>query len=166
MAKAEMTAAVAALGLSMEVKFVPWSQSRNKGEDRPSLNWSVKILKGKRLIVETDYGAGYSHCPSAKGIGYKPTVDQMKRINQECETGRSNGKPILPLIEDVIYGLVSDADVLNYESFEEWAPNVGFDPDSRKGEKVYHACMRTALAIQTRLGQDGLKLLQEACQDY
>jgi hypothetical protein len=54
---------IAALGLTIEAKFIPWSQSRNKGEDRKSLNWKVALLRNGKQVLETYYSAGSGHCP-------------------------------------------------------------------------------------------------------
>jgi hypothetical protein len=76
------------------------------------------------------------------------------------------GKPILPDTLDVIYSLVTDADVLNHSSFEDWASEFGYDTDSRKAETIYRECLSTALALRNGIGEDGLRKLQEAAQDY
>jgi len=58
-------AAMKELGLSLSYKFVPFSQSRNKAEKQPSLNWIITLTKGSQSLT-TDYGAGCGHCPSYK----------------------------------------------------------------------------------------------------
>lgn len=174
MAQQEMTAAIAALGLTMTVQFVPWSQSRNKGEDRRSLNWKVTLLRNGREILTTDYMAGIAHCPSYKQSDR--SVMRSELVEWECEHGKravegsigiwGRGPALEPKIEDVVWSLVSEADVLEYPTFESWASEYGYDADSRKAEKIYRACLETALKLRAALGDDGLRQLREAAQDY
>lgn len=177
--KEKIEAVAAELGITMTTVFVPWSQSRNKGEKQPSLNWEVTLHRkvgpgdGGVTVLTTDYSAGYGHCPS-----YKPraTIFSDKAVRFECKHGHAAlgdndccftaGKAILPEFADVLHSLASEAEVLDRSSFEEWASELGYDTDSRKAEGVYRACLEIALKLRNALGEDGLKKLQEACQDY
>ena len=73
---------------------------------------------------------------------------------------------ILPDPLDVLYSIVSDSDVLNYSTFEDWAENLGYDPDSRRAESTYRECLKHAIALRVAIGSDGLDRLQAAFQDY
>lgn len=184
-------ACVQALGITMTTKFIPWSQSRNKGEKQPSLNWLVTIWRDssspdrkRRPILTTDYGAGNGHCPSYKAsvkrLGGTNSLMRSEAIKWECENGKAawvmeglnhisaapGRKPLLPELHDVMHSLSIDADALDFSSFEEWAKDNGFDPDSRKAEATYRACLEIALKLRNALGEDGLRQLREACQDY
>ncbi|MBR1173879.1 hypothetical protein JQ617_07930 [Bradyrhizobium sp. KB893862 SZCCT0404] len=180
MAKTEAMAAIEAMGLRVSSKFIPWSQSRNKGEAHPSLNWEVTLHKGEQAIVSTLYSAGCAHCPSYSH-GDKPERRWM--IAYECEHGfralgvRWGSRPeaygatnaknaIEPNAIDVVHSLVMDADVLDMGGFEDWASNYGYDTDSRKAERTYQACLAIALKLRFALGDAALKTLQEAFQDY
>lgn len=165
----EQTAAE--LGLTMTAEFVPWSRSRNAGEKHPSLNWRVTLHKGWRAFLTTDYMAGSGHCPSYKQG--RLTVDEDATIKQECQTGRKcrnvhglPGEAINPKLADVLCSLVRDGDAIEFDSFEDWADSLGEDTDSRKAEAVYRACLDTGLKLRNALGEDGLKRLREALQDY
>lgn len=174
------------LGLSMTSEFVPFSHSRNKAEKHPSLNWIVTLLighgkvEGGRAILTTDYMAGSGHCPSYKqqhfGTG---SYLQNEAVKWECEYGKParvlantniaallGSKPLQPDMADVLYSLVSDADVLDISSFEEWASDLGYDTDSRQAEKTYRACLDIALKLRNGLSEEGLRRLREACQGY
>jgi hypothetical protein len=176
---AQETAAAAcdALGLTINAKFVPFSQSRNKHEKRPSLNWLVTLFVDGRPILETDYGAGCGHCPSYKQG--RMTVDQAQAVKFECERGVPykvsaagayspvGSKPILPDREDVVYSLIMDSSsIFDAGGFESWASGLGYDPDSRKAEAVYRACLEIALKLRSGIGEAGMAKLQEAFQDY
>ena len=168
MAKPELTEAIESLGITLESTFVPFSQSRNKGEKNRSLNWTVTVKVWGRDVLTTDYGTGIAHAPSYRQTLGAMNVDMAEAIAYETEHGKTKrGKPIPPPDPcDVVYSLAMDADVLNYSGFEDWASNFGYDTDSRSAEKTYRACLEIALALRNAIGEDGLRQLQEACQDY
>lgn len=176
--------AIAALGLTVESVFVPFSQSRNKAEKTPSLNWVVTVKRNGRDVITTDYMAGMGHCPAynrkVPAAWNRPArMWQPLACAAECENGHELGiytswggfrhdrtKPILPAASDVIYSLISDSSVLDYGTFEEWAGDIGYDPDSRSGEKIYRACLEIALKMRSAIGESGIESLQTAFQDY
>ncbi len=187
------------LAITMTSSFVPWSQSRNKNEKTPSLNWVVRLHKGnlpkERCLacrgmvfvngveclhipppfIETDYMAGMAHCPSYK---IKDRYEQQQMVARECETGRAcrfmanmavtspSRRDIVPELASVLSCLCSDSDAIDYATFEEWAQSMGADPDSRKAEATYRACLETALKMRSGLGDEGFRRLREACQGY
>lgn len=176
--KGEIEALIATLGLTMEAKFIPFSQSRNKAEKNPSLNWLVTIKKGNHTVIETDYMQGCGHCASykasVKALGNQNSIMRDKAVRRECDTGKLSyvsgcptNKPIPPpSIADVLYSLIQDASAIDYATFEQWAQDMGFDADSRKGETIYRACLQTGLALRAAVGEKGLAELQEAFTDY
>lgn len=177
MAREEMRAAVSALGLTMRADFVPFSQSRNKAEKIPSLNWIVTIVRDGRDVLTTEYGRGSGHAPAGR-TGMRQTGEVRRMIAYECEHGRRarympRADHIIagtllpgPDICDVLYSLASDSDVIDCATFEEWADNLGYDKDSRSAEKTYRACLEIALKLRAGLGEAGLTQLRQACQDY
>ena len=72
---------------------------------------------------------------------------------------------IEPELKNVLHCLVTDADVLNYGSYEDWAGSFGYDKDSRKGEAIYKQSLDIGLKLQSGLGAVNLELLREAMQD-
>lgn len=166
------------LGLTMTAEFVPFSQSRNKGEKYPSLNWRVTLLRGKTHnsvpVLTTDYSAGCAQCPSYKQ-GDR-AIHRAERVAWECEHGKRStllggmvvgtGKVLQPDFADVLSSLVMDAGVLDSSSFEDWASEFGYDTDSRTAEKLYRACLEIALKLRNSIGEAGLASLRDACQDY
>lgn len=175
---------IAEIGLSINAVFIPWSQSRNKKEKSPSLNWNITLLHKGKSILTTDYSAGCAHCPSYKKLGmYNIKQWQYEQyIIPECQKGfpvtmpayistigmihYDKHHPIMPDKKDVIYSLVMDSDVINYDSFDEWASSFGYDTDSRTAEKIYNDCKEIAFRMVKAIGTDGLTKLQEAYQDY
>lgn len=190
-ARDTLKAAIDALGITMTAEFVPWSRSRKKDEkdhiQNPlrSLNWKVTLVRNGRAIITTDYTAGSGHCPADKfefpaGMARGSRAYAKRRmIESETEHGKnarylgggtdvviSGSKPILPDLCDVVYSLVSDASVLDSPTYEEWARECGYDEDSRKGEAIYRACLETTLKLRAGIGEDGLRALATASQDY
>jgi len=57
-------ATLAALGVTVESVFVPFSRSRNAGQETPKLNWLVTIKRDGREVLTTDYMEGQGHAPA------------------------------------------------------------------------------------------------------
>lgn len=191
----ELNAYIERLGLGYSAVFIPQSKSRNAGEKQPLLNWSVSISKGTHSSQQltTDYMQGIGHVPGYYQGGDDNGGWKTKYYKKVAETGKyqtripkfSNGqmdyysaheergytrlgeKPLpVPLLRDVLHSLVGDSDVLNYESFESWASEFGYDTDSRKAEEIYNTCMKIALKLKSIIGNEKLEKLRELFQDY
>lgn len=171
-AKTAFAAKLDALGLTIKSEFVPFSQSRNKAEKSPSLNWRVTLQRNGADVLTTDYSAGCAHCPAYNSAtGLKSSIYNMEAIAHECEHGfrvtRVGGlhsdrtSPLTPAAVDVVSSLMADADVIDYSCFEDWANEFGFDPDSRAAEKIYRACLEISLKLRAAIGNDALAELQE-----
>lgn len=170
------------LGLTVESVFVPWSQSRNQ-KAKPklsdySLNWRVALKRNGREVLTTDYSAGIAHCPSYKQGGRRITYE-ANAVIWECEHGKAafvgqntgtimprNKTPLQPKAADVLSSLVSDSAVLDAGGFEAWARDCGYDTDSRQAEAIYSACLDIALKLRSALGDDGMRELRSALEDY
>lgn len=182
--KATIAATLESMGLTVESEFVPFSKSRNAAEKSPSLNWKVTVKQNGRDVLTVDYSAGCGHCPSY-GVKVSPHWNRPARMWRdevarfECETGfkargfttqgefsADKSKPIKPDSVDVIYSLIMDSDVLNSGGFEDWAADCGYDPDSRKAESIYRACLEIALKMRGAIGEAGMETLRNAYQDY
>lgn len=175
MAKAELEQVVTDLGLTIRADFVPYSQSRNFHKDAAlsarSLNWHVTLECKGQWILTTDYSAGIGHCPAYKAsvreLGNANSLMRAEAIEAQIERGKYGlSKKILPDTLDVLYSLVQDASVLDHPSFESWASEYGYDPDSRKAESIYKDCMTIALALRNKLGEDVFRVLQHAIEEY
>lgn len=58
-----------------------------------------------------------------------------------------------PTVADVLSCIASDsAGFENSPRFEEWAPDYGYDIDSRKAEATFHAVRRQAVELRELLG--------------
>ena len=163
-------------GLTVEATFIPFSQSRNKASKLLSLNWRVTLLHNGKPILTTDYMMGIGHAPASKlsvrEVGHRNSLIRHKLLEREAETGRAaydairpSGAPILPAPLGVIADLLNECDVLDYGAFEQWAPEFGYDPDSRSAEKIYRQCLEHALTLRAALGDQRLAALREIARD-
>lgn len=157
--------------LAVEAEFVPFSRSRNAGEKMPSLNYRVTLFRnGRAILGPIDYSMGSGHCPAYQtAVGLKSSIYNSDRIANECQTGTTVNYPkraILPNPIDVIHSLLLDGSAIDSGTFEEWASEYGYNPDSRKGEAIYRACLEIGLKLRAGLGDALLAELREAFQDY
>lgn len=162
---------VSELKLDIKSKFVPFSVSRNSNEEHKSLNWKVTVSNGKKDIT-FDYSKGVGHLPypqtSFNVNSYqKRMIDEA--INSAVETGIARKLVIVdkdvkflpgnaqfpdPTLQEVLYSLSSDSDVRHYLTYEQWAEDIGFDKDSRKGEKIYDACRKQTADFMILVGSE------------
>ena len=167
------------MGVTLSAVFVPFSQSRNKNEKRPSLNWRVTLHYNGRDVIETDYTQGIAHCPAYK----KPIkfsdgrIDKWatdRAIETECEKGRRtvaiNGSGYFsvskerippPDVVDVLYSLMLDASAIDAGGFSEWCADMGLDDDSIRARAIYDACIETAVKLRAAFGEKTLSNLRD-----
>ncbi|KWH50715.1 hypothetical protein [Burkholderia cepacia] len=69
-----------------------------------------------------------------------------------------------PKLADVFGCLLSDADSTE-ETFEDWCDSLGYDSDSRKAERTYHACRATAAKVAELFSKSELDDLREVFAD-
>jgi hypothetical protein len=170
--------------ITYEAEFVPFSKSRNAKPDPKasdlSLNWKVRLYRmgafRDKPVIETDYMQGIGHIPGykLKMTGY--TIDEWEALKYTCEHGATAfvgsftvwGKRPLPKpkFADVMYSLLSDASAIDCPTYEEWAGDVGYDKDSREGERMYKQCLEIGLRLRQLVGDKALAELRELFQDY
>lgn len=69
-----------------------------------------------------------------------------------CGIGHAKaGKPTPPSAAAVLASLCSDATSADRTTFEDWCGDLGYDTDSRKAEKMYHACIKTNAELRAFL---------------
>lgn len=169
---------VDAMGLTLSATFVPFSQSRNKDEKHPSLNWRVTLkLQGKDVLT-ADYTQGSAHCPAHKSpikhsTGKRDDYLTNCAIARECETGKraravgnggyftESGRISPPELVDVLHCFLTDASVLDCRDFADWAGDMGMDTDSIKARNTYDACVADALKLRGAIGEQGLRDLRD-----
>lgn len=166
---------LSAMGVTMTATFVPFSQSRNKAEKNPSLNWRVTIkLRDRVVIADVDYMQGCAHCPayklSAAVAGAQNSVTRMRLIREECNSGRvaipgrlqkAGAALPAPSLADVMQSLLLDGNVIDAGSFEDWCNEYGYDADSIKARGMYDDCLQIALKLRGAFGDKTMRELNE-----
>ena len=171
--------------LDYSAEFIPFSQSRNKEEKQKSLNWLVTIKRGNASLT-TDYMQGCAHVKGYNqppdGVLIRDTFRRNKLVDYTCETGmiatrwfehncawgtfsKKQTQPI-PKLQDVLWSLLMDLEVLDYSGFEDWADCFGYDTDSRKAEQTYQDCLKIALQFKQLFSDSEIAELREIFQDY
>ena len=65
-----------------------------------------------------------------------------------------------PTAEEVLSCLALDAaSIENSRSFEDWASDLGYDPDSRRAEKIYNGVVKSSERLKILLGDEGYNQL-------
>ena len=164
------------LGVTYTATFQPKPQA---GEKHPQLHWLITLSKGKQTL-SVPYSQGIGHVVGYKHRAIRTLYDeeQHRQFVKTCETGKlyksaysagcdlHSGTQPAPKLEEVLYCLVSDASVLDHSSYEEWAQELGYDEDSRKGEATYRECLKQSLGLRKLIGEKAIEALREAYQDY
>lgn len=154
------------LGITIDATYLP---HKTPAGESPQLRWRVSVRRNGREFYSTEYSAGFAHSPEYKrGWGVRGGVTAA--VVAECETGIRYGdrlgRPVPPPdAADVVHCLLMDASGTD-ETFEEWAGNLGYDPDSRKAEGIFKACRETAAALRRTFTHEELESLETAFADY
>lgn len=152
----EVNRVIREAGIEAKFRFIPFCFSRNSKEGIPSLNWKVLLRKNGKRMLSVDYTKGCGHCTA-------PSSDK-KGIEEECNSGEWNEIKVKdPTIAEVMCSLALDSSIIDYEGFDEWARVYGYDSDSRKAEKIYFECLKTAQVLMVNLGLETLRYLQSLC---
>jgi len=137
------------------------------------LKWEYTLLRRNKTVCTGTYAAGIGHAPSyAPRMSFgKVSILDLEALRFEAGHGLTYApkgqryagsmKPILPDPAYVMSSLLSDASAIDYVDFEEWASTYGMNPDSRKAETIYRACLKTALALRAHLGEPRLTEMRE-----
>lgn len=105
-------------------------------------------------------------CITANRVGRNPNMPNTDMDHWRCVLYHPCGSKMVvyfsqgyghhgkaPTVEDILDCLASDAArVENARSFEEWASECGYDPDSRKALKTYETCVKQANELKSFLG--------------
>jgi hypothetical protein len=188
--RATIQAAIDGLGIAYSAEFVPQSKSRYRiqnangqrptggydGKGAPCINWRVFICRasGAGPLLAVDYSQGIAHLPGYDATAAR-SMDGNAGILRAVESGRIGRdvystlafKPIpAPAVVDVLSCLISDADVLDCGSFEDYANCYGLDTDSRAAEKQYEEARRQSKTLRDIIGPDALDRLRDLYRNF
>ncbi len=116
----------------------------------------AKFIAAYHVRMTVEYADSNPHMANSETMNHFKCT--LKRGRRQLSLIFSQGFGIHgePTAADVLDCLASDANGLdNAGSFEEWANEFGYDTDSRKAERAYHAIERQASALQSLLGAEG-----------
>ncbi len=121
----------------------------NMPESRDMDHWKVKLTRSEASSVKctqrTFPGCGCrGRHAKGKAVANMTLVFSMGYGHNGAE----------PDVAGVLDCLLSDSDALDRD-FEEWASDLGYDPDSRTAERTYKACLKSGEKLKVFLG-DGL----------
>lgn len=124
--------------------------------DRPPRMWVDAITKWE---IENGFKAG----TWTTWGGF--AAERRAATEEEVNNGKRDRVRVAiePSTENVIHSLIMD---IVDEPFEDWAANLGYDPDSIKAKAIYDECVEHTMKLRQWLGNDGVELLREAFQDY
>ena len=94
-----------------------------------------------------------------RGVRFKGPRGPEVMKTLECIAAASHVDPL-----GVFYSLVMDADCEEC-SFQEWAENLGYNPDSIKDRAVYDACVKQTRKFRKLVGAD-FQRIADAVADY
>jgi len=154
--------------ISMKVENVPSRPDAREysvpHHEKP-FHYKIRLIKG--TPQDGDYGEfclfysmGFGHAKkisqalkniSPKCVAYAEQIESLRRMKSYIPQ---------PKLEDILDSLAMDvAGVIDHQSFEDWAGDYGYDPDSRKAEKVYRACQKLCSDLVGLLGKDTVEAL-------
>lgn len=86
-------------------------------------------------------------------------VHRGQRLSTEFKQGSAHEHP--PTVFDVLYSVVSDAQCVHGNTFEDFCGHFGYNTDSRRAEQTYRACQDIATNLIKLFGDEQfLKLLR------
>jgi len=138
---------------SYEVKESEYDKQANKFLKDTNTNFQIKYLKHDSYFDDNDLTARdiYEFTLTKDGKTYSGTFGQSIEGSKKGE---------VPSAYSVLSSL-SGEDGDENETFEEFADNFGYDQDSRKAEKIYHAVIKERKGIHNLYSEEELEKLRE-----
>lgn len=103
----------------------------------------VKSSNATKVMTAGEYSKRYA------GKTYQPPVKMTREFAIVAEWAQ----PVPPTAIDVLNACLSDASAIDL-TFENWCSELGFDPDSRKAERIYNQCIQQTIQLKQLLGGD------------
>lgn len=164
------------LGLTFEV--APASHNPHMTDDewsKEASHWAVTIGGGSRSTTSLFFSQGSGHRQFNKKVyrsrvrdWFNPGVAKAgERVPHQRRPARADDvaewervtDPIPPTLAEVLECLQSDMQSMEGSlGFEDWAADLGIDPDSRKGLQSYLATQEQVVKLRLTLGV--------ACEDF
>lgn len=172
---------LSALGFRLECG-APSGQVDDSGEKAwPNISYTVTLFHHSKKILATDYKLGIGHVTIPKGVPPTFLLDEEsmlhamrrnphasfkdKQLQADVAAKLAKLQKVAPNLADVLHSLLLDGEAFfNGETFEDWASNFGYDPDSRKAEEIFKACDLIGRQLN-KIPREILDKAREATQD-
>ncbi len=107
------------------------------------------VLDGDQgLLIPDPWAAKHYRCELYGANGARPVTTIMA-----SDSGQ-------PEVVEVLDAVAAEAAVVeDTGTYEQWALHMGFDPDSRRGERVYRSERRQARLLRALLGEEDYREL-------
>lgn len=118
-----------------------------------------QFVNKNRIKARADWADSNPHMDDFQGNHFKVT---LRMAGRQMTLAFSQGYAVggEPTAADVLNCCAGDSSsVENARSFEDWASDLGYDPDSRKAEKIFKICEVQAAKLKKFLGEDLYKIL-------
>lgn len=114
-----------------------------------------QFVNKNKIKAEAECADSNPHMADSKNMNHFKVILRHNRRQMTIPFSQGYGISGEPTAADVLNCLASDsASVENARSFEDWASDLGYDPDSRKAEKIFKACETQAEKLKKFLGDD------------
>lgn len=123
---------------------------------------SIKINRNPNMDDDNKWKADHYEVTLTIDRADPPYANQPNRV-AKLTTYFSKGTGHLeepPTAAEVLDALIMDSDAAE-TNFEDWADSIGFDPDSRKAEKIYETCRKQAKELMNFLGMQAFLELKK-----
>lgn len=139
-----MTSIINALTIEHEIVYVKQPQPTPPYR----VKWKLKLGNQK-----FDYFTGLGHIKNYKKHTTLYTENELlvllKTGKPKWPTTNNSLQLITPKLDDIIYCLLLDSEVLNYAGFEEWCSDFGYNSDSISDKKIYDDCLSNSLRLSS-----------------
>lgn len=134
-----------------------WEFSLVRRDGNP--NFSKKVAE----MLQQPYRTGTGHRKFPRGaIAPRPPYTPNTLAWENWQNER---RAVRPPIAGMLHSLIMDTDSAT-EIFEDWCANFGFDPDSIKALKAYHACQEIHGELRRFFTSSQLEELRTLLEDY
>ena len=119
-----------------------------------------QFVNKNRIKATSEWADANPHMADAQNMNHFKVT--LKRAGKQMTLYFSQGYGISgePDAASVLNCLASDSSsVESARSFEDWARDLGYDPDSRKAEKTFKVCEKQAERLKKFLGEELYKTL-------
>lgn len=119
---------------------------------------TLEIIEGPDVRTDED---GWEH------YAYTVRLDRTNHLSMTVPWRQGTGITDDPDAASVLEALVMDAATIeNADTFEEWAPDLGYDPDSRKAEEIYRQACKQTNDLRILLGGEYRETVFPEAPDY